>query len=78
MSYTPVGRDPTQQTENFMSGTAIGILEANLYFISAILSNQPSNAQFHISHIQALTMLYYSATRNLSVSKVHILFIHPI
>jgi hypothetical protein len=59
MSYTPVGRDPTQQTENFMSGAAIGILEANPYFISAILPNQPSNAQFYISHIQASTMLYY-------------------
>jgi len=59
MSYTPVGRDPTQQTENFMSGTAIGILQANPYFILAILSNQPSNAQSHISHIQASTMLYY-------------------
>jgi len=23
MSYTPAGRDPTQQTENFMSGAAI-------------------------------------------------------
>jgi hypothetical protein len=54
-----VGRDPTQQTENFMSGTSIGILEANLYFILDILSNQPSNAQFHISHIQVSTMLYY-------------------
>jgi len=59
MSYTPVGRDPTEQTENFMSGSAIGILEANPYFILTILSNQPPNAQFHISHIQASTMLYY-------------------
>jgi hypothetical protein len=55
----PAGRDPTQQTETFMSGTAIGILEANPYFILAILSNQHSNAQFHISHIQASTMLYH-------------------
>ena len=55
----PVGRDPTQQTENFMSATAIGILEANPYFILDILSNHPSNAQFHISHIQASTMLYF-------------------
>jgi len=80
MSYTPVGRDPTQQTENFMSGTAIGILEATPYFILAILPNKPSNAQFHISRIQASTMLvlYYSATRNLYVSRVHILFMAAI
>jgi len=58
MSYTLADRDPTQQTENFMSGTAIGILEANPYFILAILSNQTSNAQFHITHIQDSTMLY--------------------
>jgi hypothetical protein len=36
VSYTPVGRDQTQQTENFMSGTAIGILQANPYFIYLI------------------------------------------
>jgi hypothetical protein len=59
MSYTPPGRDPTQQTENFMSVVVIAILEANPYFILAILSNQHSNAQFHISHIQASTMLYH-------------------
>jgi len=37
MSYTQAGRDPTQQTENFMSGTAIDILEANPYFILDVL-----------------------------------------
>jgi hypothetical protein len=59
MSYTPAGRDPTQQTENFMSGAAIGILKANPYFRLAILSYQHSDALFHISHIQASTMLYH-------------------
>jgi len=75
MSYTLAGRDPTQQTENFMSATAIGILEANPYFILAILSNQTSNAT--ISYIPYPSfdnaVLYYLATRNLSVSRVHML-----
>jgi hypothetical protein len=51
MIYTPVDRDPPQQTGDFMRGGAVGIPEANPYFILAILSNQPSIAQFRISHI---------------------------
>lgn len=54
-----VGRAPTQQTEKFMSATAIGILEANPYFIFAILpQTNPLTQQFHISHIRGSTMLY--------------------